>query len=166
MIEGILHDRPRRRPEVGHAGAEVEQVIRRVPRDQRSVGERAGSRRDERVEVRRRRRAKVPVDLVVDGAGERGEQPLLRVAAQRIKPFARALRPLRRPPGDEQLAQQQVRDRLPIGRRIGRSIADRIERIDRRRRRPRAGAEGDGDRPEGEQASGGAKKARTHRRAL
>ena len=141
-------------------------MIRGVPGDERRVGEHAAARRDDGVEVGRRGRAKVPVHLIVDGAPERSVEPLLRAFAQRIKAFARALHALGVAARSEELGQEQVRDRLARGRGIRRAIADGIERIDRGRRGADAGAEGEGGRAEGEEASGGAKKAGTHRRAL
>ena len=46
VIEGILYDGARRGPEIGDAGAEVQEVIRGVPGDERGVGEQAAARGD------------------------------------------------------------------------------------------------------------------------
>jgi hypothetical protein len=141
-------------------------VIRGIPGDERRVLMVAAPRRDERVEVSRRRAAKAAMHLVVDGPRQRGEEPLLRVRAERIEPLSRVLRPRRGAAGHEELAQEQARHRLAVGRGIGGGVPHRVERIDRRRRGGSARAKGESDRPEGEQAGGGAKESGTHRRAV
>ncbi len=103
MIERVVDDRAGRRPEIGDAGAQVEQVIRGVPGDERRVGVGAAARRRERVEVGRRRAAEPPVRLVVDGARERSVEPLLRLGPERVEPLARALGVIGGAAGDEEL---------------------------------------------------------------